>query len=102
MRQLDRQERMLMVAMLELKRLNNPTKERLTAAIYARKSSEDIHQTSIETQIKDCERFITENNDLFALDKRHIYKDEAKSGMFTDNRDGLTKMMKEVKNHYMN
>ena len=97
MRQLDGQERMLMVAMLELKRLNNPTKERLTAAIYARKSSEDIHQTSIETQIKDCERFITENNDLFALDKRHIYKDEAKSGMFQDNRTEFQLLMNEAR-----
>ena len=98
MRQLEPKELTLMQTVLVAKQFNNSNKKKLETAIYARKSSEDKTATSIETQITDCKSLISNYPNLLNLQDCHIYKDEAKSGMFTDNRDGLTKMMKEVKN----
>jgi signal peptidase II len=86
MRSLTQQEKDLMQKTLLIRRFSNPDKKRLTTAIYARKSSEDENATSIDTQITDCRLLIQENADLLELDEQYIYKDEAKSGMFQDNR----------------
>lgn len=98
MRQLESKELTLMQTVLITKQFNNPNKKKLETAIYARKSSEDKTATSIETQITDCKSLISNYLDLLSLQDCHIYKDEAKSGMFTDNRNGLNEMMTEAKN----
>ena len=86
MRSLYPQEKELMQKTLLIKQFSNPDKKKLTAAIYARKSSEDENATSIDTQITDCRLLIQANADIMELNERYIYKDEAKSGMFLVNR----------------
>lgn len=98
MRSLTQQEKDLMQKTLLIRRFSNPDKKRLTTAIYARKSSEDENATSIDTQITDCRLLIQENADLLELDEQYIYKDEAKSGMFQDNRPDFQRLMTEVRN----
>lgn len=97
MRNLYPQEKEQMHKTLLIKQFSNPDKKRLTTAIYARKSSEDEHETSIETQITDCRLLIQANEDILELDETHIYKDEAKSGMFQDNRPQWQKLLEEAK-----
>jgi len=97
MRNLYPQEKEQMHKTLLIKQFSNPDKKRLTTAIYARKSSEDEHETSIETQITDCRLLIQANEDILELDEQHIYKDEAKSGMFQDNRPQWQKLLEEAK-----
>lgn len=97
MRILEQAELNQMKTMLEIKQLSDPNKKRLEMAIYARKSSEDLTATSIETQVADCKSLLTNYSDLFCLKVQNIYKDEAKSGMFTDNRTQFQRMMTEVK-----
>lgn len=66
MRNLEEKERLQMEAYLAIKRTQEKnSKRRLHTAIYARKSSDDIHQTSLPTQIHDCREFIEQNKDLF-------------------------------------
>lgn len=98
MRTLNPQEESQMKALLAIRQATNPEKKRLEAAIYARKSSDDINQTSLPTQIHDCKAFIKEHSDLLSLTKEHIYQDEAKSGMFTDNRTGFQSLMTDIRN----
>ncbi len=99
MRNLEEKERLQMEAYLAIKRTQEKnSKRRLHTAIYARKSSDDIHQTSLPTQIHDCREFIEQNKDLFDLQEKHIYQDEARSGMFVENREQFQEMLKEVRN----
>ena len=60
------------------------------AAVYARYSSDNQRETSIDDQIGSCAAYARLNN-MF-IDPRHVYKDAATSGSLRD-RDGLTKMM---------
>ena len=98
MRNLYPQEKELMQKTLLIKQFSNPDKKKLTAAIYARKSSEDENATSIDTQITDCRLLIQANADIMELNERYIYKDEAKSGMFQDNRHEFQELLTEARN----
>ena len=50
----------------------------MKAAIYARYSSENQSQKSIEDQVRVCKQYIDEH--AMTLDEQHIYTDEAISG----------------------
>ena len=50
----------------------------MKAAIYARYSSENQSEKSIEDQIRVCRKYIEENG--MVRDEQHIYVDEAMSG----------------------
>ncbi len=58
----------------------------MRVAIYARYSSENQSEKSIDDQIRVCKNYITEHN--MTIDDRHIYIDEAISGSII-NRPGL-------------
>lgn len=66
----------------------------LSTAIYARKSTVDKSEVSIESQIDFCKKYI-------ATDKRlnivNIYSDEDKSGYFIDYRPGFQKLLEDVR-----
>lgn len=55
-------------------------------AIYARYSSENQSEKSIDDQVRVCKKYIDENG--LILDEKHIYADEALSGSLL-NRPGL-------------
>ena len=97
MRKLVEQEIAQMRHMLICQQGFNPDKTLLSTAIYARKSTEDIRQTSLPTQIQACREFIADNRDLLALDEKNIYKDDDRSGMFMDNREGFQQLLAEVR-----
>ncbi|MCX6117521.1 MAG: recombinase family protein [Proteobacteria bacterium] len=63
----------------------------MRAAIYARFSSDNQREQSIDDQIRVCKDYAA-RSDIFVLDK-HIYFDEAKSGSLR-NRPGLESMKK--------
>ncbi len=63
----------------------------MKAAIYARYSSENQSEKSIEDQVRVCKRYIKEHG--FSLDERHIYMDEAVSGSLLQ-RPGLQALEK--------
>ncbi len=58
----------------------------MKVAIYARHSSENQSEKSIDDQVRVCQKYIEENG--LILDEKHIYADEALSG-FLLNRPGL-------------
>ena len=58
----------------------------MKVAIYARYSSENQSEKSIDDQVRVCQKYIEENNLTF--DEKHIYADEALSGSLL-NRPGL-------------
>jgi len=66
----------------------------MKAAIYARYSSENQSEKSIDDQIRVCRKYI-ENNDMTIEDK-HIYIDEAISGSIV-NRSGLINDLNRTK-----
>lgn len=63
---------------------------KLRTVIYARKSSEDERQTSIDTQINQCTSFI---NNYDFLELVGTYSEDNVSGMFTDGRTQYLKIM---------
>ena len=63
---------------------------KLRTAIYARKSAEDIKNTSIPAQIAECQRFI-QNYDF--LVHTNTFQEDNVSGMFTEKRDEFKKML---------
>lgn len=65
--------------------------------IYARKSTLDKSENSIETQINLCTVFINTFPTYF--DYVGTFQDEEKSGMFTENRDGLLKAVELLENN---
>ena len=67
----------------------------MKAAIYARYSSENQSEKSIDDQIRVCKKFI-ENNDMTIEDK-HIFIDEAISGSIV-NRPGLQALENAAEN----
>ncbi len=67
----------------------------MRAAIYARYSSENQSEKSIDDQIRVCENYIKEHN--MTLSDNHIYIDEAISGSLV-NRPGLQALEKGMEN----
>jgi len=63
----------------------------IPTCIYARKSTKDTSENSIETQIASCNAFAEEYKDYFNV--IGTYKDVEKSGMFTENRDEFLKII---------
>ncbi len=58
----------------------------MKAAVYARYSSENQSEKSIDDQVRVCRKYLTEHG--MTLDDKHIYVDEAISGSII-NRPGL-------------
>jgi len=67
----------------------------MKAAIYARYSSENQSEKSIDDQIRVCKKYI-ENNDM-TIEGKHIYIDEAISGSII-NRPGLQTLENAAEN----
>jgi site-specific DNA recombinase len=65
----------------------------MRVAIYARYSSENQSEKSIDDQVRVCKKYISENN--FTLAENHIYVDEAVSGSLR-NRPGLQALEKAM------
>lgn len=62
----------------------------MNVVVYARFSSQNQNEQSIEGQLKYCEEYAKRNN----MNIIHIYKDEARSGT-KDDRDDFQKMIKD-------
>jgi len=58
----------------------------MKVAIYARYSSENQSEKSIDDQVRVCRKYIEENG--LTLNEKHIYADEALSGSLI-NRPGI-------------
>ncbi len=67
----------------------------MRVAIYARYSSENQSEKSIDDQIRVCQKYIEANK--FSFDPRHIYVDEAISGSIIQ-RPGLQALEKAIEN----
>lgn len=67
----------------------------MRVAIYARYSSENQSEKSIDDQIRVCRKYIEENR--FIVSEKHIYTDEAISGSII-NRPGLQALEKALEN----
>ena len=65
----------------------------MRAAIYARYSSENQSEKSIDDQIRVCKNYAKEHD--FTVDDKHIYVDEALSGSLI-NRPGLQALEKSA------
>ncbi|MBE0701105.1 MAG: recombinase family protein, partial [Acholeplasmataceae bacterium] len=63
----------------------------IPTCIYARKSTKDISENSIETQIESCNEFVEAHKAYFNV--IGTFKDVEKSGMFTENRDEFLKIV---------
>ncbi len=71
------------------------SENKLNTVIYARKSSEDKSQTSLESQIEECKEFI---NECPSLNLTDVFSEDNVSGMFTARRLEFNKMIKKVEN----
>jgi DNA invertase Pin-like site-specific DNA recombinase len=67
----------------------------MKVAIYARYSSENQSEKSIDDQVRVCQKYIESINLIF--DDKHIYVDEAVSGSI-HNRPGLLALEKAIEN----
>ena len=67
----------------------------MRVVIYARYSSENQSEKSIDDQVRVCKKYITENG--LTLAKNHIYADEAVSGSLR-NRPGLQALENAMEN----
>jgi len=67
----------------------------MKVAIYARYSSENQSEKSIDDQIRVCKKYIEENR--LTLDEKHIFADEALSGSLL-NRPGLQALERAMQN----
>ncbi len=67
----------------------------MRVAIYARYSSENQSEKSIDDQIRVCKKYIDNHN--FTCDEQHIYTDEAISGSII-NRPGLLALERAMEN----
>lgn len=67
----------------------------MRVAIYARYSSENQSERSIDDQIRVCQKYINSSN--HSLDQRHIFTDEAISGSII-NRPGLQALERAMEN----
>ncbi len=88
MRNLDKKEIEQLKLKLETKKKKGIQK--LRTAIYARKSAEDEKQTSLPTQIANCQDFISQYD---FLEHTATYQEDNVSGMFIDGRLEYAKMM---------
>lgn len=70
---------------------------KLKAAIYARKSREDITELSLSTQIEECKNFIEKYSSLIDDESISVFSEDNASGMYTEYRDELQKLMREAK-----
>jgi len=70
---------------------------KLKAAIYARKSREDITELSLTTQIEECRTFIGKYDYLIDGESISVFSEDNASGMYTEYRDELQKLLREVK-----
>ena len=68
----------------------------MKAAIYARFSSDNQREQSIDDQIRVCKNFATQHN--FIVLDTHVYVDEAKSGTI-HNRAGLGALQHAAEAH---
>ena len=66
---------------------------KLPAAIYARKSTEDISKMAIDLQIKECTKYASNCEDITIVG---CYSEERTSGVFTDNRKKFKSLLKLV------
>ena len=71
----------------------------MRVAIYARYSSENQSEKSIDDQVRVCQKYIEDNGLIF--DEKHIYVDEAISGSI-HNRPGLQALEKAIENKEVN
>lgn len=67
----------------------------MRVTIYARYSSENQSEKSIDDQIRVCQKYIENNN--FIYDEKHVYIDEAISGSIIQ-RPGLQALEKAIEN----
>lgn len=67
----------------------------MRVAIYARYSSENQSEKSIEDQVRVCKKYIKQNN--MTINEKHIFFDEAISGSIR-NRPGLQALEKAMEN----
>ncbi|MBX7065614.1 MAG: recombinase family protein [Parachlamydiales bacterium] len=67
----------------------------MRVAIYARYSSENQSEKSIDDQIRVCQKYIQENG--FYFDDKYVFADEAVSGSII-NRPGLQALEKAMEN----
>ena len=67
----------------------------MRVAIYARYSSENQSEKSIDDQVRVCKNYIKEHG--MTIDEKHIYVDEAISGSVI-NRPGLQALEKAIEN----
>ena len=67
----------------------------MIVAIYARYSSENQSEKSIDDQIRVCQKYIEHNG--FVFDEKHIYIDEALSGSILQ-RPGLQALERAIEN----
>ena len=92
MRKLSKNETQLLEVIKDKKQIQG----KLKVAIYARKSSEDEFETALDSQIQQCKKLIELNSELLQLDESHIFSEEKKSGMFTDNREKFQEVISLV------
>ena len=71
----------------------------MRVAIYARYSSKNQSEKSIDDQVRVCQRYIEGNNLIF--DPKHIYSDQAISGSVI-NRPGLSALERAIENKEVN
>ena len=70
----------------------------LPTAIYARKSKEDVKQSSISSQIANCKETIANYSFLQLIAyKNGAFSDDGESGMFTDTRKDYLELRRLVK-----
>ena len=67
----------------------------MRAAIYARYSSENQSEKSIDDQVRVCKKYLAEHD--ISIDDKHIFVDEAISGSIV-NRPGLQALEKAIEN----
>ncbi|BCR35198.1 recombinase family protein [Mariniplasma anaerobium] len=81
----------------EIKVLENIQKSfggKVTTAIYARKSKEDLSNEALSTQVKQCEDFIDQNKKYLNLKK--TYQEDNVSGMTVEGRAEFKKLIEAV------
>ena len=68
----------------------------MTAAIYARYSSDNQRPESIDDQVRSCHELAAARG--YTVDPTHIYKDEARPGVLKD-RPGLEALLSDARTH---
>ncbi len=71
-------------------------KDKLATSIYARKSREDTHGTSLPIQIDECKALINTHSNLLNISEEHIFQEDNASGMSFEQRTEFKKMIEAV------